>query len=257
MCWAHAGDEGQAAGACADSEGLARPAESCWSEGFEAMACGARLVTVAWSGGLCAPVAVAVTKAGLQWRVTLRPGVRLTNGTGAPLTLCLALLAGAAAAALSLSSGDACAAERSAASHGGTMPTAAETVLELAPARVRPHEIPPLQCSVFIQIRWRPTTRSCGIPTTLRCRCSLPVRLWGAVKPCDSGQGQDEAASSRSIMAFAYQAPGAAAAAHSTLRVWLGGGDGWSLPVQLRADVVPQVRASRPSKHRLGLASLT
>lgn len=58
-------------------------------------------------------------------------------------------------------------------------------------------------------------------------------------------------------MAFAHQAPGTAAAVHSTLRVWLGGGNGWSLPVQLRADVVPQVRFSRPSKHRLCLASLT
>lgn len=178
MCWAYAGDEGQAAGAFADLEGSARPAASRWSEGFDAMAYGARMVTVAWSGGLCAPVAVAVTKAGLQWRVTLRPGVRLTNGTGALLTLCLALPAGAAAAVLSLSSGDACAAEHSAASHDGGVPTAAETVLELAPARVRPHRIQPLQCSVFALIRCWPMAANNEIPwnmTALWCHCTSAV----------------------------------------------------------------------------------
>ncbi|KAK9844032.1 hypothetical protein WJX81_002459 [Elliptochloris bilobata] len=118
------------------------PAVNRWSEGFEAVAHSACRVAMAWRDGLSAHVAVAVTKAHLQWRVALRPGVRVSNGTGAPL---------------------------------------------LAPAQ-----------------------RGIG-------------------------------ASECSLMAYAHRPSAAAAVQHSTLRVWLDGGDGWSLPVPLHGDAPPQV----------------
>ena len=48
-------------------------------------------------------------------------------------------------------------------------------------------------------------------------------------------------ASARSLMAFARQPPGTAATRPGALRVWLGGGDGWSLPVPLHSDAPAQV----------------
>ena len=164
------------------------PAHAGWSAGFDAATRGACSVAAAWPGGLSAQVAVTVAKVGQQWRVTLQPGVRVTNATGAPVTLLLSAPLGAPATALPAHPrAFATAAESAAAGSGGGAPAVAtEALLELG-----------------------------------------------------SAQGAAGAASC-DLMAYERRAPGAAAAAPSTLRLWLGGGGGWSLPVALRRGAAPQ-----------------
>jgi len=187
------------------------PAHGGWSASFEAVTRGACCVAAAWPGGLSAPVAVAAAKVGQQWRVTLRPGVRVTNATGAPLTLLLSAAPGVAAAALPAHARErAAAAESDAAGSGAGAPAAtAEALLELGSAQ---------------------------------------------------GAADAPGAASCDLMAYERWAPRAAAAAPSTLRLWLGGGGGWSLPVALRRGAAPQalragglgsdVPALRPAERR-------